>query len=215
MPNKVGSKFYDLYEYDLSTQKEFRLTKDARSFFPVYSATDSALFYLATHDGTQNIFKIDLQTKSTEKLTDFNNREIIGGLNYDEENDRLIFDMTTHHFRNIHYLSLEDSISGTVLNNELWDERQSDHVKNGMVYSDDRSGIFNLYFIGKDKQGYLTNVSGGAFMADIHENGKVVYALFTNGQYKLAILDSIQIADDANVGYTPLYFQRNKNLSPA
>ena len=212
-PNKFGSKYYDLYEYDFSTKKEFRLTKDARAFSPVFSSKDSAIFYLATFDGTQNIFKIDLHLKSTEKLTDFDAHEIIGGLNYDEGNDRLIYDITTNHFRNIHYLSLSDSTLGPVLNNKLWDERQSDYSKNGMVYSDDRSGIFNLYFIGKKNQGYLTNVSGGAFMPDIHESGKVVYSLYENGQYKMAILDSIEIMADTHVGYTPSYFQRNKNLS--
>ena len=94
------------------------------------------------------------------------------------------------------------------------DERQSDQSKSGMIYSDDRSGIFNLYYIGKDRQGYLTNVPGGAFMGDIHENGKVVYALYEDGQYKLALLNNIEIVDYGQVGYTPYYFQRNKNLSP-
>ena len=213
-PNKVGSRYYDLFEFDFTIKKEFRLTKDARSFSPVFSQRDSVLFYLATFDGTQNIFKIDLKTKLTEKLTDFNDREMIGGLNYDKGNKRLIFDLTTHHFRDIHYLSLFDSTTGPVLNNKLWDERQSGHSKTGMVYSDDRSGIFNLYFIGKDKQGYLSNVPGGAFMADIHESGKVVYSLYENGQYKIAVFDSIRFVDDVNVGYTPLYFQRNKNFNP-
>ena len=214
MPNKVGSRYYDLYEYEMTTNKEFRLTRDARAFSPVFVSNDSALFYLATYDGTQNIFKIDLKSKSTVKITNFNNREIIGGLKYDGENHRLVFDMTTHHFRNIHYLSLSDSTSGAILNNELWDERQSDNSKWGMVYSDDRSGIFNLYFIGSEMQGYLTNVPGGAFMSDIHDSGKIVYSLYENGQYKLAVLDSLQIVDDNTVGYTPLYFQRNKNLNP-
>ena len=213
-PNKVGSKFYDLYEYDLLNKKESRLTQDARAFSPVFVPKDSTLFYLATFDGTQNIFKIDLKNKSTEKITNFENREIIGGINYDAVNHWLVYDMTIHHFRNIHYLSLSDSTSGAILNNELWDERQSDQSKSGMIYSDDRSGIFNLYYIGKDRQGYLTNVPGGAFMGDIHENGKVVYALYEDGQYKLALLNNIEIVDYGQVGYTPYYFQRNKNLSP-
>ncbi len=99
------------------------------------------------------------------------------------------------------------------MENALWDERQADFISKGMVYSDDRSGIFNLYFIGKDSQGYLTNVPGGAFMADVHKSGKIAYSLFENGAYKIAILDSISMMNDSNVGYTPLYFQRNKNLS--
>ena len=60
-PNREGSKYYDLYEYDLLNKKEFRLTQDARAFSPVFVPKDSTLFYLATFDGTQNIFKIDLK----------------------------------------------------------------------------------------------------------------------------------------------------------
>ena len=213
-PNKVGSKYYDLYEYNFDSKKEFKITTDARAFSPVFSLKDSALFYLATKDGTQNIFMINLNSKSTEKITDFNNQEIISGVNYDSGNDRLIYDIVTHHFKDIHYLSLKDSSTGSITANGLWDERQSDFTSKGMVYSDDRSGIFNLYFIGKENQGYLTNVTGGAFMADIHENGKIAYSLFDNGQYKIALLDSVKMMDDSHIGYTPLYFQRNKDLSP-
>ncbi len=212
-PNKVGSKYYDLFEYNFESKKEFQITQDSRAFSPVFSENDSVIFYLSTKDGTQNIFKIDLNSKSTEQLTDFKNREILSGLNYDSESDRLIYDITTHHFKDIQFLSLADSTLGGITENALWDERQADFISNGMVYSDDRSGIFNLYFIGEDHQGYLTNVPGGAFMADAHKSGKIAYSLFENGAYKISVLDSISIMDDSNVGYTPLYFQRNKNLS--
>ena len=212
-PNREGSKYYDLYEYDLVLKKEWQITTNQRAFSPVYTSKGNALFYLSTYDGTQNIYKINLDLKTTEKLTNFSNKEIISGLSYDESNERLIYDITINHFRNIYYLSLTDSTSGVVLENRLWDKRQSDFSYNGMVYSDDRSGIFNLYFIGRDTQGYLTNVPGGAFMADIHENGKVVFSLFENGRYKISLLDSLTFIDDAQVGYSPKYFQRNKNLS--
>jgi hypothetical protein len=86
----------------------------------------------------------------------------------------------------------------------LWDERQSDFLGSEMVYSDDRSGIFNIYFIGEKNQGYLTNVLGGAFMPDIHESGKIAYSLYQNGKYNIAILDSIKLIDDSDVGYSPL-----------
>ena len=101
------------------------------------------------------------------------------------------------------------------MNSRLWDERQSDFIKSNMVYSDDRSGVFNLYFIGENNQGYVTNVLGGAFMPDMHENGKIVYSLYQNGKYNLAILDSLNIINDSDIGYSQSYYQRNKNLTDA
>ena len=212
--NKVGSKFYDLYEFDLLTDKENRITQDARAFSPVYNSNDSTLFYISTNGGNQNIYMIDLVSRSTQKLTDFSNQEIINSLNYDYETNRITFDITQNHFRDIHFLSLSDSISGAILNSSFWDERQIDFSKKGMVYSDDRSGIFNLYYIDSQTQGYLTNVVGGAFMPDMHESGKIAYSLYEKGGYKIAVLDSIDLIDDTKVGYSPTYFNKNSSLSP-
>jgi len=50
-PNKVGSKYYDLFEYNFITKKEFQITRDARAFSPVFTDNDSSLFYLSTKDG--------------------------------------------------------------------------------------------------------------------------------------------------------------------
>ena len=64
MPNKVGSRYFDLYQYNLLTEKETRLTKDLRAFSPVFSKIDSSIYYLSTFDGTQNIYKINLSSNS-------------------------------------------------------------------------------------------------------------------------------------------------------
>ena len=210
-PNNFGSRYYDIYEYDLKLNKEWQITEDARAYSPLYIG-DSYLFYLSTKDGSQNIFLINTETRKTEQVTKFKDQEAIGGLSYDAINERLVYDITTNHFRNIHFLSLVDSTMGKLISNESWDSRQSSHFSKGFIYSDDRSGIFNLFYINKDKQGYLTNVSGGAFMADVHDNGMVAFSIYENSQYKISILDSINIIQDKNVGYTQTYYQRNKNL---
>ena len=62
---------------------------------------------------------IDLVSRSTQKLTDFSNQEIINSLNYDYETNRIMFDITQNHFRDIHFLSLSDSISGAILNSSF------------------------------------------------------------------------------------------------
>ena len=47
-PDKNGSKYYDLYEYDLNLKKENRLTYGARSFSPAFIKTDSSICLLYT-----------------------------------------------------------------------------------------------------------------------------------------------------------------------
>ena len=50
-PNKYGSRFYDIYSYEVDSESEKRLTYDSRGFNPVYIPKDSSIAYLATYDG--------------------------------------------------------------------------------------------------------------------------------------------------------------------
>lgn len=214
-PNKYGSRYYDLYQYNLDDKKEDRLTVDARGFSPCFIPADSSLAYLATYDGGQNLYQINLKSRKTQKLTNFSDRRIISNLSYDEENNRLIFDVTRNHFRDIAYLSLEDSLVGYLFENKEWDERDADVSYGKIIYSDDRSGIFNLYMMDKETMsgGYVTNVMGGAFMPDINQFGQVVYSHFENGSYKIAIIDTLNFINQSQVGYNPDYWQRNSDLT--
>ena len=215
-PNKNGSRYFDLYEYYFNDEKENRLTIDARAFSPCFIPTDSSLVYLATYDGGQNIFHIDLNTRITQKLTNFTDRRMISNLSFDENNNRLIFDVTRNHFRDIAYLSFEDSLIGYLFENKEWDERDADIFSGKIIYSDDRSGIFNLYMIDEETMngGYVTNVMGGAFMPDINQFGQIVYSHYENASYNIAIIDTAEYIDQSLVGYNPDYWQRNVDLTP-
>ena len=103
-----------------------------------------------------------------------------------------------------------------VLNSSMWDERNITFTENGsLIYSDDRSGIFNLFYIDSltKKQGYISNVYGGAFMPDINRNGKVLYSIYADGGYKIAIIDSLDLIDESLVGYSPSYYLKNNDYS--
>ena len=135
---------------------------------------------------------------------------------FNEFDNCLYFDISTNHYRDIAKISLQDSAFSMVLYDNQWDERNIAFAGNGsLIYSDDRSGIFNLYLIDdeNEKQGYATNVFGGAFMPHINKKGEVLYSLYDNGGYKIAIIDSLQLIDEALVGYSKTYYQKNENLS--
>ena len=101
-PNKKGSKFYDIYSYNLKTEKEHRLTTDNRAYNPIYIPKDSSIAYLATYDGGQDLYILDLKTKSSKKVTDFDQRPMISHLNYDAKSHSIFFDITFNHFRDIY-----------------------------------------------------------------------------------------------------------------
>ena len=141
---------------------------------------------------------------------------MLSTLKFNEFDNCLYFDISTNHYRDIAKISLQDSAFSMVLNDNQWDERNIAFAGNGsLIYSDDRSGIFNLYLIDdkNEKQGYATNVTGGAFMPNINDSGKVLYSLYDNGGYKIAIIDSLQLIDETLVGYSKTHYQKNENLS--
>ncbi len=216
IPNRNGSRYFDLYEYDLEAEDSRRLTVDARSYSPVYIHSDSSIAYLASHDGTQNIFRLDLKDNSRERLTNFTDRRSVYTLEYDPANERLLFDYSVSHFRNIGYLSLIDSTRGDLMASPLWDERNMALTPQGdFIYADDRSGIYNLFYLNSadGTQGYLTNVPGGAFMPDVSADGKIAYSLYEDQSYRIAILPEVEWIDQEQVGYSPDFYLRNRNLT--
>jgi len=214
-PNKNGSKFYDIYEYNMDTEEEIRLTHDARSYSPVFIPRDSTIAYLATYDGGQNIFLLHLESDSIEQITFFDNRPIISSLSYNSTKHQLVFAVTENHYRNIQFYDFASDSIGTLLKNSLWDERDIQVTQMGeLLYSDDRTGIYNLYLKNEadSTEGFITNVLGGAFMPNMNHNGQILYSLYDDGAYKIALLDSIYLMKDEFIGYSPTYYLRNSEL---
>ena len=215
-PDKNGSRYYDIYEYDLSAKKEKRLTFGARSFSPVFIESDSSIAFLATNDGSQDVYIYNIGQDKITQITDIESRPILSSLQYNYFDNSLYFDISFHHYRDIAKISLDDSTYKMVLNNDLWDERNIAFSKDGgLIYADDKSGIFNLYMIDEKNgvQGYITNVFGGSFMPNINSDGRVLYSLYKDGGYKIAVIDTVKIIDDDLVGYSKTYYKKNENLS--
>ena len=83
------------------------------------------------------------------------------------------------------------------------------------VYSLDKSGIFNLYMVDNknDIEGYVSNVTGGAFMPDISKNGEIIFSLYQNGGYKISIIEEPVFINDNFVGYDKDNYKKNVGLS--
>jgi len=217
-PNKKGSKFYDIYSFNLETNEEERLTLDRRAYNPVFISRDSSIAFISTYDGGQNLNIFNLKTNKSKQITNFDERPMISHLNYDKLSHSLHFDITFHHFREIYNYNLYDSSITKIKNNALFDERNmaADSFSGIKIYSRDKSGIFNLYMIDEknESEGYISNVTGGAFMPDISNDGKIIFSLFQNGGYKISILEEPIFINDNFVGYDKNYFFNNKGFTP-
>ena len=206
-PNKHGSKYFDLFQYDFNSEKETRLTYGSRGFSPIV-VSDSSLAYISTTGGFQNIFLFNMITKNTTQLTQFSDRRILHSLHYDDKQNKIFFDFTIHHFRDIGYYDFGKNKTENLVSNN-WDDRSLINFENNFIYSDDKSGIFNLAVIDiYGQKEYFTNVTGGAFMPDVNNNGQILFSLFQNGKYSISIMDSIEFCEP------PTLRKRNYDFTP-
>jgi len=117
-----------------------------------------------------------------------------------------MFDLIDNHGRDIFSLDLETLVIAPV-NVHNYDEQDPAYYPNGMISSIDSSGIFNLYINTEEIEGYVTNVIGGAFMPSVSNDGKILYSLYDNASYNIAIIDSAIIVPDSKVGYNDSEFK--------
>ncbi len=182
-PNKFGSKYFDIYKYNLITEKEDRLTENQRSISPVIDTVNNMIYAVITYDGTSNIVSSSLDSINFKKITNYNNGIQIFSLTYDSTNKFLWFDGVEHHTRNLYSLDLN---TNKIKKQEVqFDDRDPYIYNNKMIYSSDRTGIYNLYIDNKA----LTNVIGGAFMPHISKSGKLLFSLYKNGKYNISYID--------------------------
>ena len=134
---------FDLYAYDFKTEKENRLTESARLFSPYYDKEINAVLAINTYDGTSNIVVYDIIDSSYTQLTDFNNGIQIFSIT--EHKEKYLIDAVVNHERDF-YLINQDNGEIELFKKEPWDIRDPNIKNNITIYSDDRTGIYNLYF---------------------------------------------------------------------
>ena len=128
----------------------------------------------------------------------------------------MIFDITTHHYRDIAFIDLKSGEIGYKNNDSFFDERNMVISEHGIeIFSQDKSGIYNLYMNNTSDtlSGYITNLTGGAFTPDISKNGRILYALYQDGAYNIALLDTSSIIKENFIGYDAEYYKNNIGLS--
>ncbi|HHM24122.1 MAG TPA: hypothetical protein ENJ23_03695, partial [Bacteroidetes bacterium] len=190
--NIYGSRFFDLFTYDLKRKKERRLTHGARARNPAWSPDGKKIVCVIGRDGTDNLAVYDLKEKTLTQITHFKNGEQIFRPDWSPGGHAIVFDLSTGHNRD---LALIDARGRKLvyLIKDRGDARNPVFGPDGrsVYFSWDDTGIFNIYRLDlktKDTE-QLTNVLGGAFMPDFHSQAGLVYSLYTEDGYKIARLE--------------------------
>ncbi len=178
---------HDLFIYDLTTEDEIRLTENLRANQPSISNDGKNIVFLFQKDGTTNLGSVDIKGKNFKQLTFFENGEQAYNPKFSPDDSYILFDYSYGNTRDIAKVnSAGGNVEFIIASNN--DERNPTFDKNGnIIFSSDETGIFNLYsFDLKSKaKKQLTNVLGGTFMANVSNDGDLVYSGYSSTGYKI------------------------------
>jgi Tol biopolymer transport system component len=193
--NENWINIHDLYVYDMKKEEEKRITRGLRANNPSLSHDGRKVVFVFQKDGTSNLGIVNIDGSGFKRLTFFENGEQVYNPKFGDDDSFIVFDYSYHEGRDIARVDTNGANFEFVLNTTK-DERNP-VIKNGkLYYSCDENGIFNLYEMdlstGKRRQ--LTNVIGGAFMPDVANDGKIVYAGYVSTGYKIFLIAPEQSA---------------------
>ncbi len=195
---------YDIYEYDIATEKEKQLTSNRRAYYPSYSKDGNKIAYVVNKDGTLNLEIADANGKNQVRLTYFDNGEQVFNPKFSPDGNSIYFDYAYENNRDIAVIDIETKDMEFLLEDPSIDSRSPVFSPDGnkLYFASDRTGIFNIYSMDLDsgdiKQ--ITNVLGGAFMPSVDGNGNITFASFQPTGYKIALLNNFSENDINSLG---------------
>jgi Tol biopolymer transport system component len=173
-----GNQYLDVFEYDFAKKEEEKLTKGLRAGNPAVSPEGTKIAYVATWDGTRNLYIYDIASETAKKITAYDDGTQFYLPRWNSDGSKILIDKSGPAYgRNI---VLVDTLGAeTVVVADKFDNRDpafSDDF--GFVYfSSNRTGIFNIYRkdLSTNETIQITNVRGGALYPDI-KGDELVYA---------------------------------------
>ncbi len=170
--NENWYNVHDLFVYDLDKEDDTRLTFNLRANNPSVSNDGKSIVFIYQKDGTTNLGMVDIDGKNFKRLTFFENGEQVYNPKFSPEDDYIIFDYSYANTRDIAKVKSDGGNIEFVIATEN-DERNPAFDKSGnIIFSSDETGIYNLYSLNSETKvkTKLTNVLGGAFMANVSDN---------------------------------------------
>ena len=190
-PNKHGSRFNDVYVYDVEKKKQKRVTFGLRAKDPALSPDGERIVFVSNRDGTNNIGLVKADGSEVTYVT--NNSE---GTQYyapcwSPDGKRILFSVSHGALRDIATIASDGSDVRYVILSP-GDDRDPTWSPDGreILFSSDIDGIFNLYSYSVESKGIsrMTNVLGGAFMPSYSSRGQIAYASYHSKGYQVYTL---------------------------
>ena len=194
-PNRYGSRFWDLYRYDLEKKQEKRLTYGLRARFPQVSPDGRQVLFVRNGGGSNNLGVLDLDDGEIRYLTYYEDGTQIYGPRWSPDGQRIVFSIVRGDQQDIGVMGAEGDGCRLLIASKGSD-RDPCWTPDGraIVFASDVTGIFNLYVLdlerGQIQQ--VTNVLGGAFYPDVSPDGRLAFSMYGPDGFEIRRLPSVE-----------------------
>ncbi|MFQ5602382.1 MAG: biopolymer transporter Tol [bacterium] len=205
--SKGGSRYYDIYSYELDSRNKTRETRAQRAHSPDWSADGKKLVYITAKDGTENLEILHLDSREKVKITHFQNGEQLHQPRWSPDGKSVLFTLSRGNHQDLYLKDLENGELMAILEDPA-DSRDAVFGADGrhIYFSWDKTGIYNIYSLDltTKKTVQWTNVIGGAFMPSVSRNGALVFSLFTSDGYKISVIEKPLPVRESSAPYLTL-----------
>ncbi|MFA6471656.1 MAG: hypothetical protein WCU00_06405 [Candidatus Latescibacterota bacterium] len=222
-----GSRYYDIFTYDLDDNSEQRLSKNMRARDPEFSPGDSLIVFVRNEGGNNSLAVIGADGTGHRFLTSTHDGTQFYAPSFSPDGSKILFSIFKQDFdRDIALIDLgsksyryrwdiadstkgfSDSTSfakGTdfkILLGTRSDERDPKFTPDGkgIVYSSDASGIFNIYTLDLEsgKARRITDVYGGAFCPSPGPDGELYYTGYKARDFSIYRVKAAENLDETS-----------------
>ena len=206
--------FYDIYTYDVTTEKEKRISKNMRARDPGFSPGDSLIVFVRNSGGNNSLGIINSDGSNLRLLTSAHDGTQFYSPSFSPDSSKILFGVFKQNLdRDIgvidvgdktyrHNWELADSTSGfsdstsfasdsdfSLLLSSKFDERDPRFLPDGkgIVYVSDITGVFNVYKLDfeTNRASRLTDLYGGAFTPSVGKDNVVYYTGYKAGDFSI------------------------------
>lgn len=190
--NRFGELYNDLYIYDITENKNRKITNDSRIQDPAWSSEKNKIAAVQLKNGTQNLILVDPDSDKQRVLTTFNNGETVFTPVWHPNETVVYFASASGSSRNLYSMDIETNKIRVVMEDRYIDFRDPWVNPSGthLYFSADPTGIFNIYRLELDSNQMekLTEVRGGAFMPFEYQD-ELYFSEYQSDGYKISKTD--------------------------
>ncbi|MBN2788557.1 MAG: PD40 domain-containing protein [Candidatus Delongbacteria bacterium] len=210
-----GNNYLDIYHYDIKEDEEEQITHGMRAANPEVSPDGKKIAFVATHDGTRNLYIYDIEKDVALNLTKKDDGTQYFLPKWSKDGSKILIDRSIIEYGK-DIVEVDTLGNVTTLISTKYDDRDPVYSPDEkyVYYASDRTGIYNIYRrdIASGLDETVTNVRGGAFYPELQQD-TLVYVNYNGIRTNIYEIKDIEPIETSKCEYRDYEVYDNNFLS--